>query len=239
MKRIIRNSDIEIIVESRLKEYESRNNKIKKPPIPIDRIIEDCNLNILYDTIKERPGEDILGGLILEKRIVIINESHMQLFKEKPGLERFTKAHELGHWDIYLKEEGDKRTYFFEFFEDSEVVLNRNSRIGNVSVLNKAWIDEDVFQAYKECQSRIDHPNVASSVNRYASSLLMPKNLIMHYTSDKDLTMWKNIYNLAEIFEVTISAMCVRLQRLGLIFIKDRKIYRTKEEANGQKTLNF
>jgi Zn-dependent peptidase ImmA (M78 family) len=238
MTKIIRNRDIEISVESRFKEYEYRNTKINKPPIPIDRIIEDCGLNILYDKIEERIGENIFGGLIKEKGLVVINESHMELFKEKPGLERFTKAHELGHWDIYERED-DKGTDLFEFFKNHKVTINRNSGVGSVSVLNKAWVDENVYQAYKECQSRRDHPNVASAVNRYASSLLMPKDLLMHYTSNKDLTNWKNLYRLAEIFGVTISALCVRLQRLDLIFVKERRIYRTQEEAHGQKILNF
>ena len=42
---------------------------------------------------------------------------------------------------------------------------------------------------------------------------------------------------MAEQFVVTISALCVRLQRLNIIYIKDKKIYKSKEEAIGQAAL--
>jgi hypothetical protein len=40
-----------------------------------------------------------------------------------------------------------------------------------------------------------------------------------------------------EIYGVTISALCVRLQRLNIIYIKDKKIYKSKGEAIGQAAL--
>ena len=33
-------------------------------------------------------------------RKILLNEAHLPLFKEKPGLERSTIGHEPGHWDL-------------------------------------------------------------------------------------------------------------------------------------------
>jgi len=242
MPRILRNEEIERIAGSRLDEYEKRNNKISNPPVPIDRIIEDCNLSVLYDIIEERSGESILAALNVEKRLIVINESHMGLFQEKPGLERYTKAHELGHWDIYIDKSDKDRQLFVDFYSNLQKVQKvtyRNSKVGKVSVLLSAWTDENVYEAYKVWTRGRDHPNVASAVNRYASALLMPNHLIMHHVSTRNLTNWTTLYEVAKMFGVTISAMCARLERLSLIYVKDKKIYRTKDEVEGQEMLNF
>jgi hypothetical protein len=37
---------------------------------------------------------------VAAERKIILNEKHLALFKEKPGLERSTIGHEAGHWDV-------------------------------------------------------------------------------------------------------------------------------------------
>lgn len=232
MPRIFRNEEIERIAEARLSEYVGRHGKIKGPKIPLDAIIEDCGLNILYERISENPGEQILGGLDKVGKIIIINEVHLSLFQEKPGLERSTKAHELGHWEIFATKNDQENSLFDSL--DSQGFPFRNSGNRNVSIITEAWTDKDIYDVYKRYSRRQDRPNVASAVDRYANSLLLPKDNIKKYTSGVDLTEWRNLYKLADAFEVTISALRVRLERLGMIYVKDRKIYKTKEEVVGQ-----
>ncbi len=236
MRRILKNKEVEDIAVARLAEYENCKGKVSTP-ICVDRVIEHCGLSILYDSIEEKFGETILGGLIIKEKLIVINERHMRLFKKKPGLERSTKGHELGHWDIFANRSRDIENLYFDFYKDTEQVVFRNSNKGELSVILSAWQDEDVYRVYKEHIRRKDHPNVESAVNRYASCLLMPKHLINDYVSKNDLTEWKNLYRMAETFDVTISALCVRLQRLGMIYIKKGKIYKTKDEAIGQGVL--
>jgi len=240
MTKIFKNEEVERIAESRLTEFENRHGKIAGPCIPVDEIIEDCGLSILYEKIEERQGEKILGGLNVQEKIIFINESHMQLFNEKPGLERSTMAHELGHWDISMAKNEDNTDSLFGTCQDLVGVSYRNSASGKViSVLLDAWTDQDIYQAYKIATARKDHPNVASAVDRYASCLLMPKNIILNYVKEKDLTNWKVLYKMTETLGVTISALCVRLERLKLVYVKDKKLYRTKEEIVGQNTFKF
>lgn len=236
--RILKNKEIEDIVALRLADYETSNDKVSVP-ICVDSIIEHCGLSILYDIIEERHGETILGGLNIKEKLIVLNEKHMKLFQEKPGLERSTKAHELGHWDIYAKKISENASLSFDFCEDTKQMVLRNSKQGFLSVLLTAWIDEDAYNVYKEYTNRKDHPYVESAVDRYASYLLMPEHLIKDYALYSDLTNYRNLYKMAEQFEVTISALCVRLQRLNIIYIRDNKIYKSKGEAVGQPALPF
>ncbi len=234
--KILKNKEIEEIVALRLADYETSNSKISFP-VCVDHIIEYCGLSILYDIIEEKPSEIIWGGLNIEKELIVINEKYMNVFQEKPGLERFTKAHELGHWDIYARQAIENKNLSFDFREDVKKMVMRNSNQGLLSVILTAWIDEDVYSVYKEYTNRKDHPYVESAVDRYASCLLMPEHLIGDYVLSNDLTIWKNLYRMAEQFKVTISALCVRLQKLNIIYIKDKKIYKSKGEAIGQEAL--
>ena len=240
MIKIFKNEEIECIVESRLMEYEKRHGKIPGPCVPIDNIIEDCDLSILYEKIKERQGEKILGGLNIKEKIIVINETYISLFKDKPGLEPSTKAHELGHWDVFVDKNNDSTDFLFDSHQNLQGVEYRNTESGGrISILVNAWTDNDIYQAYKIISSRKDHPNVASAVDRYANSILLPKDIVLSCIREIDITVWKDLYKIAETLGVTISALCVRLTRLGLIYIKDKKIFRTKEEAIGQNTFKF
>ena len=205
MKLIFKNEEIERIVDSRFMEFENRHGKITGLCVPVDEIIEYCGLSILYEKIVEKEGEKILGGLNVQEKIIVINESHMQLFNEKPGLERSTKAHELGHWDIFVAKNKDNTDSLFGSCQDLVGVSYRNSASGKViSVLLDAWTDQDIYQAYKIATARKDHPNVASAVDRYASCLLMPKRIILRYAEERDLTNWKDLYKVADALGVSV-----------------------------------
>ncbi|WP_312813221.1 ImmA/IrrE family metallo-endopeptidase [Sedimentibacter sp.] len=50
-----------------------------------------------------------VGGMILaaikpSEKLIIMNESKKDLFKEKMGTMNFSKAHELGHWVLHVTE---------------------------------------------------------------------------------------------------------------------------------------
>jgi hypothetical protein len=50
---------------------------------------------------------------------------------------------------------------------------------------------------------------------------------------------WRDLYRLAEEAQVNITNLTVRLQRLGLIYLRDgdKKIYRNQDEVTGQGSL--
>lgn len=232
----IPNSTIERLAYQRLTEYQDKSGEVIKPPVPVEKIIEHVfDLRISWESIQEEFGEKIFGGLRPANKEIIINENHLKLFNEKPGLERFTKGHELGHWELHV----DQSTLTHPLlpgFRQNKSFMHRRSSKGQVEVIE--GLSEGI-SAYRSQKSSLkDSKRAAHLVNRYAAALLMPEDMVRKTASDFDLFRWPSLYRLVEIFNVTISAMCVRLQELKLIYVSDDgQIYSSKDEYHGQQRL--
>jgi hypothetical protein len=66
-----------------------------------DWLLDRLGLDLLWDSIPERPGERILGALQPADRLVVLNESRLAELEENVGLRRFTIGHEVGHWFLH------------------------------------------------------------------------------------------------------------------------------------------
>lgn len=237
---IIKNQDIEDLAHARLVEFQRVMGCPLSIPIPIDLVAEKVlGLDFLWDTIEELPGETILGGLNSKERLIVLNEKRRDLFSQKPGLERSTKGHEMGHWDLFV----DKGTL------DHPALLHldsgcpfafRRSPKGDVAIIKLLSQNPEGWGLFRQLRSRLDEPDEARVVNRYAAALSMPVDLLRAEAMKTDRMKWPNLYRLAEKFDVTISALTVRLEQLGLIFVdEDKKIYESRSAAMGQTTLGF
>jgi hypothetical protein len=204
-------------------------------PVPVDHVIEHLlGLSIVWEVIPEDPDEQILACLRPEKGQVVLNERHVELFRDKPGLERFSKGHEAGHADVFaLVGETDQ----LKLFADSCYRPRRRSAPGgDVSVLRnrlrgldpetRIEVMRELVQDERRRQAAgDDSPLERSAVEHYAAVLLMPEPLVRELARQGDLAGWPFHYQLAEAFGVTISAMIVRLKELGLVFdVVDRAI---------------
>ncbi len=210
-KRFMPDSEIEKKACAMLSGFESQFGKVSKPPIPIDRIVESyLDLWIDWDVIEDTDEEKILGFLNPDTKKIRLNERHRDHFENYIGTEAFTKAHEVGHWDLHVAKKGDAVQLPLLAPENSQPYLCR-----------QANLDQREFQA-----------------ERYAAYLLMPHHLLMETINGVDLTSFPVLYSLKEIFGVTITAFTKRLKGLHLIYITDdKKIYRSEEEALGTKSL--
>src|SRR6266480_4283828 len=86
-----------------------------EPPIPVELIIEhSLGLQISWEVIEEEPGETIYASLRASTRQVVVNETYRSLFESKPGLERFSIAHEGGHADVFALADKAKDPDLFE-----------------------------------------------------------------------------------------------------------------------------
>ena len=237
--KFIPDTKIEEATLARISGYEKRFGKVEFP-IPLDIIIEKVfNLAICWDSL----GKKVLGGLDPQKRLIVINEDYFDLFKEKSGLEKFTKAHELGHWDLHVKEAQLSHPSLFNN-NGSEVFLRKTTLKGNiVYIVKNAWLGQEVYKTIKKESARRDSPAMASQVGKYASFLLMPTYLIKKYIKEvnPDIYSWPSLFKMAEDFDVTITALKIRLMKMGLVYVpedfSDKKVYHSKEEYFGQKKL--
>ena len=236
-------ADIDEVTSVRLRQYEQLTDTKVTFPVPIEKVVERVlGLDFDWDEIEEQPGETILGGLVPEDRCILLNTKHLDLFEEKPGLERSTIGHEAGHWDIDI----DRTSLHHPSLPGlniAEEVVFRRSRNGNdealVKVLNRAVVDDRYLQVYRKLTAGRDSYEVANAVDRYQSSFLMPRWLVFEAVENLDLTVWPNLYELSDLMQVTISNLVVRLHRLDLIFIPEdsKTIYPGIDAYTGQKHL--
>lgn len=231
---------IEALAEKRLAELQHLQGAPLRVPIPIDLVGERVlGLRFLWDEIDELPGEAVLGAIQPSKRLIILNERRKELFDEKPGLERSTKGHEMGHWDLFVDESTLHHPLLFEAGEDQPFAY-RSSGQGDVVVLKRLLQSEEGQRLLRSMARRADDPVEASAVNRYSAALSMPAKLVAEEVRRIDRTRWSDLYRLRERFDVTISALVVRLQQLGLLHVTaDGELFHSRHEAAGQRVLHF
>lgn len=234
--KFYRNAAIEERAELRIDELEKLLGKPVEPPVPLELIAEQLlGLDILWEEIEELPGEVIFGGLRMEESLIVLNEKRRGLFEEKPGLERSTKGHEMGHWDLYGN---GTQPGQLVMFEDDARFVRRSSPSGDVRVMKALVRTPEGQELLRQIQKRADDPDEARAVNRYAAALSMPRRLITAEALKIDRRSWPPLYRLAERFEVSISALRVRLQQLNLLYVADDgRLYESIEQATGQGSL--
>ena len=237
----MRTRTIDAVTGMRIRQYEQLTGTPVSFPVPVEKIVERIlGLNFDWIEIEERPGEQILAGLIPEERRIVLNTRHLELFRQKPGLERSTIGHEAGHWDIDIDRTSLHHPRLPGFEMQSSVVRRQAAdRQVLVEVLNRAAYDDRYFELYRQLTAGQDPPEVRSAVDRYQSSLLMPEWLMRSAVRDIDVTSWPALYELAERAMVNISNLVNRLRRLNIIYLPEgsKQLYAGRDEFVGQKHL--
>ena len=238
----LRNDVIEDVTAQRIRQYESKTGVAIGLPVPIEQIVEQVlGLDFDWDEIEEQPGEQILGGLDAANKKILLNAKHVALFEEKPGLLRSTIGHEAGHYDIDI-DRGKLLHPSFPGFDFSPATAKRHAKNTDRMIevlLDRAASDPRAAKLLKRIRDGQDTAEQKSAVDRYQSALLMPEWLLREAAERHDLTSWTALYRLAGEAQVNISNLTVRLQRLGLIYLRDgdKTIYRSHDEWSGQKQL--
>lgn len=238
--KFYRNAEVELLAENRLQELATLLGKPLTPPIPIELLAEKIlGLNFLWDTITEEPGEVILAGLKPREKLIVLNESHKRLFEDKPGLERFTIGHELGHWDLFINKDTLEHPNL-PGLAKSDPFVRRSSSKGPVDIMRFLIRSPKGVEILRDMQSRTDHKDEARAVNRFSAAICMPAALLRAEAVKVDRTHWRNLYPLAEKFGVTITALSVRLKQLNLLAVKeDGELFASPDDAIGQMTLGL
>ena len=210
--RFLSDIQLEGMAGSLLGRYESFRGTLDGPPVPVERILEDVlDLRILWEDIPEPPGQSILAALDASSKTVVFNESRRTLVAETPGLYRTVLAHEAGHWEAHV-DHGLLAQLPFPNFGRDATCLYRSSGPG---------------QDMREVQA-----------HRFMGFLLMPSHVLLPAVRDLDLLHWPVLYELRDRFQVTITAMKVRLERLGLLYVTEGgKLYPSRQEYDGQMRL--
>ena len=77
-----------------------------------------------------------------------------------------------------------------------------------------------------------------TQAHRHRGFLLMPSHLLRKAIRDVELTSWPSLYGLRNLFRVTISALTIRLERLGILYVAiDGQLYPSVQEYHGQRRM--
>ena len=187
-----------------------------KTQLPVDPELIGSKLELSWewDEIKDPDSGNnrkILAGLYPKSKRVVMNELHVDLFSSKPGLERFTKAHEVGHWILHIDRAAIGHPALFDMEDEAdapkEMIICRDG--------DENWIEKQA--------------------DWFAAGLLMPRELFLETVEHYPLGHRDVQRELAGIFGVTISALVNRLRKYNLPHVTvDGDVISSLAESRGQ-----
>ena len=158
-----------------------RDSGAWRVPVPIDLVAHCLGLKTEASVL----GDDISGLLVVEKKRGAIgyNSTHA------PVRQRFTVAHEIGHYVMHVKN----------------------------STRSRRFIDR--FVAFRDDESSAGNDWEEVEANAFGAALLMPARLVREEIKKHclDLDDEDDLNALAKQFNVSTSAMSYRLVNLGLL----------------------
>lgn len=163
------------------------NNDMYKIPVNLLKIANNCGITV-YEADFERMGNRNVSGAIRyvdDEFSILLNKD------ESKQRQRFTLAHELGH-----------------FFLDNEIL--KSSKI-HVDTLYRAVENSSYVARQLDDETRLELTS-EKEIDYFAGALLMNEMVLK-----KVFEIEPSISKLAKIFNVSHSAMTVRLDVLGLI----------------------
>lgn len=200
---------LESLADNLLARYEREAGSPLQPPLQAESIAESISLNILWEDILEEPGTTTHGALISEQRLIVLNERRLQLLESTQGLYNTTIAHEIGHWVLHVDH----------------------------AALDHVSLPDLTFDSAPAPESGLDKRDERNA-HEFMSYLLMPSKLLIPRLKGLNLQNWHSLYNLRETFNVTPTALKIRLEKLNLTYLDDkRRFHKSKQEAGGQTSL--
>jgi len=211
---------IEAASERLLADFGQRFHEIAEPPVPIESILEaHLELSLEFADLRDLLKiDDVLGATYIEDGRVVISQ-HLDP-TDTPGIEgryRFTLAHEIGHWVLHrvLFQRADMQCLLFDDQGKPAIVCRTNSKKEAVEI----------------------------QADKFAGALLMPRKLVLDawvrlygegkkYVDRHEVPEWAGnpapkgkpqipiqdeARELAQRFSVSVTAMQIRLEKMGLI----------------------
>jgi len=90
-------------IETRAAELWRRHGLV--PGFDVERLLDAVGLGLAWEPVDDDGGTLVLGQLIPEEKVVVLNERHVDLLEEKDGrLRRYTIGHEVGHWILHAED---------------------------------------------------------------------------------------------------------------------------------------
>lgn len=196
------------------------NHESLELPIPIDRFInEHLDIPVHYAQLDALPGVIPLAMTNQPSKDepcrITVNESLLDtLFAETLGLERTTLAHEAGHCVFHIDHARSNQLELeLPGLSIPEKHITTLATLNTKSLQDLRLIVPDEDTWWREWQ--------AHTFMRY---ILMPHAFVRDVITDISVLNWPALYRLRDHFDVTISAVVVHLQTLGLIQVVNGQV---------------
>jgi Zn-dependent peptidase ImmA (M78 family) len=149
---------------------------ITSAPVRVDEIAEGRGI-----TVRMMPLEDELSGMIFvrdEVPIIVVNSLH------HPNRQRFTLAHECGHFELHMSDIG-----------------------------TQVHVDKKLFVFARDASSSQGFDRKEIEANRFAAELLVPKEFLARELKGRivDVEDVALVTELARVFEVSPQMMSIRI----------------------------
>jgi hypothetical protein len=165
-------------------------------PINVELVAEQLfDLLISWEALTDAEGTLTLGGVRPRTQQLVLNDHARSYFAEFPGSENFTKAHEIGHVTLHIAAEPAAAPLFAD--------------VGPPAIV---------------CTSADRKPPREIQADMFAAFFLMPEDLLRPECAGRVLDAWPPLYDLAAFLGVSITALRIRLQGLGLIRVEGRRV---------------
>lgn len=210
MRRYWRREQIEDVAIVTLLDYRRRTGERLAPPIDIDLVGElACGLQWDWEVIVEPPGTLIWAALFPHEARAVLNETHAARFAANSGFERFTKAHEIGHWMLHVdKERGEYEAEAAEAMQSREYIQVPQYKVRGSLPATMARDGETNW--------------LERHADWFAAALLMPASVFVPMAEAIDVNDPRQQSQLARTFDVSLTALRARLSHLG--FIAPKKV---------------
>jgi hypothetical protein len=201
-----------------LREYQRKTGRDLTLPICAERVGEEVyGLSWDWDEIEEPHGSRVLAALYVSEARAVLNERHAALFAEKPGLEQYTRAHEVGHAALHV--DAGQLGQPPSSSGQGQIVFHRDT----------SEVGDEAGDYWTERQA-----------DWYAAALLMPEGLFVEAVREVRPAHWRDVHLLADRFGVTPTAANVRLQVLKLPHLGKGSVWVSDPQtAPGQLTLGL
>lgn len=210
--------DIENKANEVLLEMQSRSRRSFNGHIDPSRIADFLDLGIIWESIPSDNNGKIAARIFPSQRLIEINEDIPSL-KESTGFASFTIAHEIGHWVLHInQDEADG------FTQQQELGLD-------ISLESHPFLCRSLNRNTSE--------NIEWQADYFAGCLLMPHSILEESRKGRNLQNWRHLRAMADEIGVSVSALKVRLQQIGWIYIpqNSQQIYLGKAPNTTQNNL--
>lgn len=208
---------------------------------------EALDREVVWEKIEEPAGRSCLASINRDR--VTVNKNYRTLFHSKPFVLRSCLSHEIGH-DIlrHLEaiEENPNQSSLFDSSPSLEIAFHDSSWHGfgltheefsqlRTELALESFDNPESREALRALDNKMEPEWMYYQAEQFASCFLVPKNrLFRHIENGVDITNWNSLYWLRDQFNVSISMITVRLQKLKLITINGKQIQKIPEVAQSR-----